>query len=223
MNFFDVLLCIAIVVMAGIIKKMWSSLDTYFKKKAENLATKQDVAEITIKTEQVQADFHKILGKYDADLKFKYEFYEKQYIQLYSSLFCIVCESESLRYILKSLSEEHMVFSEYPIVEYETEDGEKESQETEKTICEKLLNLIFDKYMYASPSLIKLASALVNIGKYQTNVKSKERQKCLEHQLKAEIIKTVLKDYYWLRGQLHLQESKDESGKIEVGEFFSIL
>lgn len=223
MNFFDVLLYIAIVVIAGIIKKMWSSLDTYFEKRAENLATKQDVAEITIKTEQVQADFHKILGKFDADLKFKYEFYENQYIQLYSPLFCIVCESESLRYILTSLSEEHMVFSEYPIVEYEAEDGEKESQETEKTICVKLLNLIFDKYMYASPSLIKLASALVNIGKYQTNVNSEEQKKLLEYQLKAEVIKTVLKDYYWLRGQLHLQESEDESGKIEIGSFFPTL
>lgn len=84
MNVFDVLAYIAIVVMAAIVNKLWSSLDTYFEKKAENLATKQDVTEITLKTEQVQADFHKILGRFDADLRFKYEFYEKQYSELYA-------------------------------------------------------------------------------------------------------------------------------------------
>lgn len=222
MNVFDVLAYIAIVVMFGIVNKLWSSLDTYFEKKAENLATKQDVTEITLKTEQVQADFHKILGRFDADLRFKYEFYEKQYSELYSSLFCMVCESESLRYVLTRLSDEQIVFCEIPIVEYEIYNDGRESQEIEASICGKMLNLISDKYVYASPSLIKLAYALINTEKFETTVESAERRRIFELHLKKEIVRIILKDYYWLREQLHLQENIDESGKVETGNFASI-
>lgn len=222
MNFFDILSYIAIVVIVGVVKKMWSSLDTYFDKKAENLATKQDVTEITEKTEQVRADFHKILGKFDADLKFKYEFYEKQYSELYSLLYCMVCESESLRYILTNISKEQIAFGEVPIVEYEVDNNGRENQEAETAICERLLNLILNKYMYASPALIKLVYTLNNIEKFPEDVDNENQKKFLECKLKMEIIRTILKDYYWLRRQLHLQECNDESAKVETGNFISI-
>lgn len=225
MNFLDILSIlsyVAIVVIAGIMKKMWSSLDTYFDEKAKNLATKQDVTEITVKTEEVQADFHKILGKFDADLKFKYEFYAKQYSELYSLLYSMVCESESLRYILANLSGEHIIFTEVPIMEYEIDNDGGKNLETKKTICEKMLNLILDRYVYASPSLMKSACALVNIEKYPGTVGNEDQKKLLEYQLKAKIIRTILNDYYWLRQQLHLQESNDETTKVETGDFISI-
>lgn len=224
MNFLDILSIIssfAIVVMFKVIEKMWSSLDTYFDEKAKNLATKQDITEITIKTEQVQADFHKILGEFDADLEFKYKFYEKQYSEFYSLLYCMVCESESLRYILRNLSDEQIVFDEVPIVEYEVDNDGNENQETKKTICEKMLDLILDKYVYASPALMKSACALINIQNYSGTVGNEKQKKLLEYQLKANMIKTILKDYHWLRQQLHLPENNDEIVKLETGDFMS--
>lgn len=225
MNFLDLLSVVsffAIIVIVEIIKKMWSSLDTYFDEKAKNLATKQDITEITVKTEQVQADFHKILGEFDADLKFRYEFYEKQYSELYSLLYCMVCESESLRYILINLSDEQIAFSEVPIMEYEIDEDGRENQNPKKTICEKMLNLILSKYVYASPTLMKSACALDNIEKYPGTVGNEEQKKLLEYQLKAKLIRTILEDYYWLRKQLHLHENNDETVKVETGDFISI-
>ena len=222
MSLFDVLSLTVIVIIAGIVRKLWNSLVIFLEKKAENFATKQDITEITLKTEQIQADFHKLLVRFDADLKFKYDFYAKQYRELYSSLFCMVCESEALRYILTSLSGDVLPFEEIPIVEYEIDSNREKNPQIETTICEKMSKLISDKYVYASPALIKLIITLARVEKYQTTVKNKEQKKVLELQLKAEIIRTILKDYYWLRQQLQLKESENESEKIETGEFISI-
>ena len=213
---------IATVVIAEVIKKMWASLNTYFDEKAKNLATKQDITEITAKTEQVQAEFHKILGQFDADLKFKYEFYEKQYKELYALLYCMVCESESLRYILTNLSSEQIVFGEVPIMEYEIDNNGSDKQEIKETICEKMLNLILDQYVYASPTLMKSACALANIEKYLGTVDNEEQKKLLEYELKAKIVRTTLKDYHWLRQQLRLHENNDETVDVEKGEFISM-
>ena len=113
-------------------------------------------------------------------------------------------------------------FEEIPIVEYEIDSNREKNPQIETTICEKMSKLISDKYVYASPALIKLIITLARVEKYQTTVKNKEQKKVLELQLKAEIIRTILKDYYWLRQQLQLKESENESEKIETGEFISI-
>jgi len=59
-----------------LLQKITNAFGTYFEKKAENFATKQDVAEMRTKTEEVQAEFHRINERFDADLKFKYQFFE---------------------------------------------------------------------------------------------------------------------------------------------------
>ena len=53
-------------------------LPSYFNKKGENLATKEDIAEITKLQEEVQAQFHKELEEYSSDVHFKYDFYYRQ-------------------------------------------------------------------------------------------------------------------------------------------------
>ncbi len=221
MNLFDLISYIAIAAIVGVVCKMWSSLDTYFNKKAENLATKQDVTDITTKTEEIQAEFNKTLSEFDADLSFKYDFYEKQYRELYTSLFYLVCESESLRFILNNLSKGKIVFKDIPIVEYYA-GNDRKGEETEKSIFKKLLDLISNKYVYASPSLLKMSCALINIREYPMSVDNEDQKKILEHQFRLEIVKIILRDYYWLRKQLHLQESDDELNKVESGEFISI-
>lgn len=218
MNLFDVLPWIAIIVLFALGKKWWSSLDKYFEKKAENFATKQDISEITLLTEQIHTDFKMALSSFDADIKFKYDFYVKQYNELYSKLFYIVCESEALRYILTKLAKENITFNEIPIIEYEEDDNMIENQSDKKSICDKIVNLISDKYVYASPSLIKLSCAYTNAEKCQPAIEYTGQKEQLKCQLKAEIVRTILKDYYWLRQQLLLQESTDETEKLDTGE-----
>lgn len=61
-----------------------SYLPSYMEKKGENLATKEDVKEITRKTEEVQQEFRQEMARFSQDLEFKYDFYYKQYEGLYS-------------------------------------------------------------------------------------------------------------------------------------------
>lgn len=90
-----------------LLKKITNAFGTYFEKKAENFATKQDVAEMRTKAEEVQAEFHRINERFDADLKFKYQFFEDQYKKLYGGLFEKVCKSEALRCVLKETATEN--------------------------------------------------------------------------------------------------------------------
>ena len=229
-NIFDIISYTAILSICGLIAKMWSSLDKYFEKKAENLATRQDIVKITEKTETVQAEFHKILGKFDADLKFKYQFYESQYKELYSELYQNICKSEALRYTLVNLSKEHMDFNNIPIVEYVPENNKTENQTNNNSIIEEIISLVKKNHSYASPELIKLVYTFKNVEDYEKSPNTKDNEfpdikdkivqiKCT---LKANIIKTILKDYYWLRQQLNLQESIDETDKLQNGKFILI-
>ena len=47
-------------------------LPSYMDKKGENLATKEDIQEITRKTEEVQQEFRVGLEEFSSDLQFKY-------------------------------------------------------------------------------------------------------------------------------------------------------
>ena len=44
------------------------------EKKGENLATKEDVKEITRRTEEVQQEFRQEMARFSKDLEFKYDF-----------------------------------------------------------------------------------------------------------------------------------------------------
>lgn len=227
MNLFDVITYIAIICLYVLLQKMWTSLDKYFDKKAENLATKQDIEEITVKTETIQTEFYKVKSEFDLDLKFKYQFYEMQYKQLYSELYCKICKSEALRYILNNLLKEMSLdFDTVPIVDYETDSEEIQAQHgINSDVSEQIINLVCTKHIFASPELIKMTYLFDSIRKCDES--SNEEANKAECKLKIAILKIILKDYYWLRQQLHLQKGKDETNKNEIrklqnGRFISI-
>ena len=67
----DILIIVAIF-LGGLFTKHY--LPTYMEKKGENLATKEDVKEITKLTEQVQKEFNEAFELFSSDVKFKYEY-----------------------------------------------------------------------------------------------------------------------------------------------------
>ncbi len=202
-DIFIMLLYVIVGVIIAVLAKAWKSLDIYFEKKAEGLATKQDISEITVKTEEVQAEFHKILERFDADLKFKYQFYEEQYKELYSELFQKICRSEALRFILDSLEGTHLDSNNIPIVEYESENDE---------VNQEMIKLIQEKHIYASPGLLGLACKMERIEDYTDSVDTEDKAKELECELKRNMVKVIIKDYRWLRQQLQLQKESDIIG-----------
>jgi len=117
-------------------------LPGYMAKKSENLATKEDIAEITRRTEEVQEEFRKDLEKFSSDIHFKYNFYCMQYTTLYTKLYSIICQSEYTRRSFKLLNGADLTVEEVPFVEFHkgrTHDVIKFGKEqgfthTEKTI-----------------------------------------------------------------------------------------
>ena len=70
-------------------------------KKGENLATKEDIKEITRKTEEVQREFKEEFEAFSSDMKFKYDFFYRQYSELYCKLYAIVIQSEYVRHFIQ--------------------------------------------------------------------------------------------------------------------------
>lgn len=85
-------------------------LIVYLNEKSKNLATKQDIEEITRKTESVQKEFKESFEVFSSDIEFKYEFYFEQYSRLYSRLYPIVIQSEYLRYFIKISEKKRLSF-----------------------------------------------------------------------------------------------------------------
>ena len=109
------ILIIAIIFIGGLFTKHY--LPTYMDKKGENLATKEDVEEITKLTEQVQKEFNEAFELFSSDVKFKYEYNYKQYSELYCKLYAIVVQSEYVRRYIKLCENEEISFEEAPFLE----------------------------------------------------------------------------------------------------------
>ena len=146
-------------------------LPSYMEKKGENLATKEDVKEITRRTEEVQQEFRQEMARFSKDLEFKYDFYYKQYDGLYSFLYAIVSQSEYTKHIIKLTDGRELTFDEYPFVKISPtrtvkttyEIGKTTHQETltETEISEfdqkKICEYIISNGHLATPELLKLA------------------------------------------------------------------
>lgn len=204
-----------------LLQKIMDAFGTYFEKKAENFATKQDVVELRTKNEEVQAEFHRINERFDADLKFKYQFFEEQYKKLYVGLFAKVCKSEALRCVLKKISTENGIlydFNEMPIVRFENTDDESDNIE------KKILEEIQRNYIYASPDLLKWMSVIVEIDGFT------ERRNGdidgIRHYALTRMIETIIHDYEILREKLCLKDENVEcetlEDRIKRGEFIEI-
>lgn len=216
----DIVLILFLLIFSRIAHKIWKALDSYLIKKAENYATKQDVTQITKRTEEIQSEFYKIRSEFDTDLNFRYGFYENQYKELYSQLYILICKSEALRYILKKVSEDSYEFRTFPIVEYASSYDEKESRD--KPVIEKIIELVLQKHIYSSPELIKLVCTFEAVNNYEKRIEMEEQIVQLEKKLKIEIIEVISKDFYWLRDKLHLQDSKDMIEELENNRFINV-
>ena len=123
---------IVLIVMVLVARFFWKQLvdktiPSYMEEKGKNLATKQDVEEITRKTEQVQKEFKEDFERFTTDIHFKNDFYSQQYEELYADLYTVSHTEEQI----------------------ETPES--------KFTCLKLSELIIDRGKFASPELLKLA------------------------------------------------------------------
>lgn len=149
-------------------------LPKYMEEKGKNLATKEDVQEITRKTEEVQNEFKENFELFSSDLRFKYDFFYKQYSELYCDLYSIVIQSEYVRHFLFLTTGKKYTFEEQPFLEIspikrvtqKIEIGkpvvpQKNIENIETPISkfnkEQLCKYIIDKGEYASQQLLKLA------------------------------------------------------------------
>lgn len=70
-NFILNIVVILLIFLVGLFTKNY--LPSYMDKKGENLATKEDIKEITRKTEEVQREFKEEFEAFSSDMKFKYD------------------------------------------------------------------------------------------------------------------------------------------------------
>lgn len=145
-------------------------------KKGENLATKEDIKEITRKTEEVQREFKEEFEAFSSDMKFKYDFFYRQYSELYCKLYAIVIQSEYVRHFIQITDGRIITFDEAPFLEISPTHrettiwnigGEKGSSVSKKTESietpiskfnkKELCDYIIQNGDLASQNLLKLA------------------------------------------------------------------
>lgn len=210
-----VILLLAIVIIASVLKKAWNSLDVFFDEKAKNYATKQDIEEITRKTEAVHTEFKQIMGEFEADLAFKYSFYKKQYMSLYTHLYRIISFSNAIIFFGMRIDNDND-FANLPIADFKYDSetniigGDDQTIETgnNKSSITKILELVNSNAIYASPQLIDICSALHCI-KEKRSFSSNERYNALELKLREKLVKVIVDDYKWLRNQLRLSDDHE--------------
>lgn len=105
---------VAIIILGLFLKNYFPS---YMDEKGKNLATKEDIAEITRKTEVVQQEFRENFERFSSDIRFKYDFYYRQYTELYCKLYAIVIQSEYVRRFMKLQTGKETSFDEAPFLE----------------------------------------------------------------------------------------------------------
>lgn len=115
MEWIQIIINVVLIFLLGLFIKNY--LPSYMNEKGKNLATKEDIQEITKKTEEVQKEFKEGFEYFSSDLQFKYNFYFKQYSELYSKLYAIIIQSEYVRrFIFITDGQEHS-FEEVPFFE----------------------------------------------------------------------------------------------------------
>lgn len=216
-------------------------LPSYMDEKGKNLATKEDITEITRKTEEVQDEFRKKFEEYSSDLKFKYDYYYKQYAELYSTLYAIICQSEYVRRIIELHDNTKITFDDAPFIEITPTRKTHEKNnlftgeivERTETINEtvfskfdkkKLCELIISNGDLATQQLLKLSvSYRFAYHHYSGNpeVKNSEMQDTAneeEFSLIKKIICCIVKEYNFFRKELKMDFCEEElvSGILKI-------
>lgn len=208
---------------------------SYMDEKGKNLATKEDIAEITRKTEEVQRDFKEGFELFSSDVQFKYDFYFKQYSELYSKLYAIIIQSEYVRRFLKLSEGRDVSFDEAPFMEVspshkinqKIEWGNdkqitvKRSEEIVETSIsqfnkEQLCEYIISHGEYATQRLLKIAVAYRFAHFFYAGNPNEKNASCQEaaneeeFRLIREIVCCIVSEYNYFRKELKMEYSKIE-------------
>lgn len=224
-----VILPILCIFLLGLFIKKF--LPSYMDEKAKNLATKEDVEEITRKTEEVQKEFREGFELFSSDVHFKYDFFYKQYSELYCNLYAIVMQSEYTRRFLLLNDNKKVTFDEAPFLEISptkrvsqknigTPQMEQKIEvfETPLSQCnkKKLYEFIIENGEYASQKLLKIAVAYRfahsfyegnNEAKFSDNTKTANDE---EFKLIREMVICIVSEYNQLRKELKMEFNQDE-------------
>lgn len=243
MEVIGVLINAIVVFMLGLYIKNY--LPSYMNEKGKNLATKEDIEEITRKTEEVQDQFKKEFEHFQSDLKFKYDFYYKQYSELYSKLYEIIIQSEYIKHfvILNGENEEELTFDNCPFFEVSPTIStriksdlitQKVVETTERKIPtpisqfnkKQLCDYIIEKGQYATQNLLKIAVSYRfaydnyegNYDKDNSNSNSKDTANEEELRLIREMVCCIVKEYNFFRKELKMSYdgSELETGIIKL-------
>lgn len=217
---------------------------SYMNKKGENLATKEDVQEITELTEEVQKEFKESFEQFTADLKFKNDFVYKQYSGLYCKLYAIVVQSEYVRkYILVTTGEE-LAFDDDPFIEISPiernnmtvtvskDNPTRVSRETtyiDTPISEfnksALCDCIIDNGGLASQKLLKLAVSyrfalehMKSTPECEDRKHAREEAENEEVRLLRELVVCIVTEYNGMRKYLKLEyeETELQNGQVSM-------
>jgi len=214
-------------------------LPSYMEEKGKNLATKEDIQEITRKTEQVQKEFREDFEIFSSDVQFKYDFYFEQYSKLYSKLYAIIIQSEYIRHFIKASEGREILFSDAPFLEitrthkvtqkinFQEGQPAKETQIEEEIetplssfnknqLCEYIIN----NGEYASQKLLKLAVSYRFAYSYYSgnpelkNTSCEETANEEEFRLIREIVCCIVSEYNFIRRELKMEY---DNGELENG------
>lgn len=212
---------------------------SYMEEKGKNLATKEDIQEITRKTEEVQKEFKENFELFSSDLQFKYDFYYKQYSELYCNLYSIIIQSEYVRHFLYLTTQKEYTFEEQPFLQISPthrvtnkisfEEGKplttKQNVEDIETPIsqfnkEQLCEYIISHGEYASQKLLKLAISYRFAYSNYTGNPAVKNSSCEdkaneeEFRLIKEMIICIVSEYNNLRKELKMDfdELELESG-----------
>lgn len=210
-------------------------IPSYVEEKAKNLATKEDIEEITRKTEEVQKEFREGFELFSSDVRFKYDFYYEQYSKLYCNLYAIVMQSEYIRRFLLLNKNQAISFDDAPFMEVsptkritkKTTWGSEQQTHIEQRIEEfetplsqynkkKLCEEIIENGMFASQRLLKIAiSYRFAYNYYDGNHdgKSSDFSKTAndeEFRLIREMVCCIVSEYNTLRKELKMEYNEEE-------------
>lgn len=228
----DVLIIIAIFLFGLFVKNY---LPSYMSEKGKNLATKEDIQEITQKTEEVQQEFREKFELFSSDVRFKYNFYNRQYSELYCKLYAIIIQSEYVRHFIQLQEGILYSFDEEPFIEisptyrvsqnFEIRKNEpaKFTQKEEKIITpisqfnkQQLCDYIIENGNLASQKLLKIAVSYRFAAdrcpknyeaQDETNIKLAIEE---ETRLIHEMVCCIVSEYNYYRKELKMDYNEDE-------------
>ena len=210
-------------------------LPSYIDEKGKNLATKEDIEAITRKTEEVQKEFKEGFELFSSDVRFKYDFYFKQYSELYSKLYGIIMQSEYVRHFKKINDGQEVSFDEVPFLEvsptHRVTKSVHWSSENPTAVTQKeeridtpisnfnkrhLCEYIIENAEYATQKLLKIAVSCRLASYYYAGNPEVKNSSCQEtandeeFRLIREMVCCIVSEYNFFRKELKMAYNEVE-------------